>query len=219
MRQLAAATAAAAALALAGSAAGATPDLTKLALTPKQVGASYVLLQRTDGHGLGTRTLDLCGTDNYPSEKLRTSRLQVEYLRKYDRLGLSNEVVTYKPGGAAQAMRELIAHATHCPHTPISPGEQGLPSLTFTITVLKDSHLLKDSLAVRVRVTGTVKGKKVDQISYAVYQRSGNVLSGVYSYVLTGAAKYGKAADQMAFCLHAAEQSALDLQPATGPSA
>ncbi len=218
MRTLAAATAAAAALALAGSAA-ATPDLTKLALTAKQVGASYVLLQRTDGHGLGTRTLDLCGTANYPSEKLRTSRLQVEYLRKYDRLGLSNEVVTYKPGGAAQAMRELIAHATSCPHRPISPGEGNLPPLTFTITRLKDSHLLKGYLAVRVRTTGVVNGKKVDQISYAVYQRFGNVFSGVYSYVLTGAARYGKAADQMAFCLHAAEQSALDLQPATGPSA
>jgi hypothetical protein len=219
MRPLAAAAAAAAALAFAGSAAAATPDVSKLVLSAKQVGASYVLLQRTDGHGLGTRTLDLCGTANYPSEKLRTSRLQVEYLRKYDRLGLSNEVVTYKPGGAAQAMRELIAHATRCPHTPISPGEQGLPPLTFTITRVKDSRLLKNSFAVRVRVTGTVKGKKVDQTSYAVYQQSGNVLSGVYSYVLTGAARFGKAADQMAFCLHAAEQSALNLKPATGPSA
>jgi hypothetical protein len=219
MRPLAVALAAAAALALAGSAAAATPDLSKLVLTAKQVGASYVLLQRTDGHGLGTRTLDLCGTANYPSEKLRTSRLQVEYLRRYDRLGLSNEVVTYKPGGAAQAMRELITHATGCPHRAILPGEEHLPPLTFTITRLKDSNLLKGYLAVRVRTSGIVNGKKIDQISYAVYQRYGNVLSGVYSYVLTGAAKYGKAADQMAFCLHAAEQSALDLQPATGPSA
>ena len=220
MRRLtAAAAAAAAALALAGSALAAPPDLTKLALSAKQVGASYVLLQRTDGHGLGTRTLDLCGTANYPSEKLRTSRLQVEYLRKDDRLGLSNEVVTYKPGGAAQALRELYAHATSCPHKPIVPGEQNLPPLTFTVTRLKDSNLLKGYLAVRVRTVGVIKGKKVDQISYAVYQRYGNVLSGVYSYVLTGPATYGNAADQMAFCLHAAEQSALNLQPVVGPSA
>jgi len=219
MRSLAVATATAFALALAGGAAAASPDLSAVALTAKQVGASYVLLQRTDGHGLATRTLDLCGTANYPSEKLRASRLQVEYLRKYGRLGLSNEVVAYKPGGAAQAMREVIEHATTCPHTPISPGEEKLPPLTFTITRLRDSHLLKGALAVRVRVVGAVKGKKYDQTSYAVYQRYGNVLSGVYSYVITGnGARYGTAAEQEAFCLHAAEQSAANLRRLGGPT-
>jgi hypothetical protein len=224
MRRLAAATAVLAALGLAVGAAAATPDVSKLVLSAKQVGGSYVLLQRTDGHGLGQRTLDLCGTTNYPSEKLRADRLQVEYLRRYGRLGLSNEVVRYKPGGAAQAMREVISHATTCPHTAIDPGEQNLPPLKFTITRLKDSHLLKGYLAVRVQATGVVNGKKVDQVSYAVYQQLGNVISGVYSYVLTGKGyKYGNAADQEAFCLHAAEQSAATLRKlgptVTGPSA
>jgi hypothetical protein len=220
MRSLAAATAAAAAaaLALAGSAAAATPNLSALLLSPKQVGVSYMLFQRNDGQGLAQRTLDLCGTTQYPSEKLRTSRLQVDYLRKGGKLGLSNEVVTYKAGGAVQALREVIAHATNCPHTPIVSGQKGLPPLTFTITLLKDSRLLKGYLAVGVRVKGVVSGKKVDQISYAVYQRLGNVFSGVYSF--------GAEAGQMKFCLQAAEQSARNLRrpvaptvTVTGPSA
>lgn len=216
MRPLAAALAAAAALALAGSAAAAPPDPAKLILSATQVGVSYQLLQRNDGHGLGTRTLDLCGTSHYPSESLRTGRVQVDYLRKQGTIGLSNEVVTYKGGGAAQAMREVLAHALRCPHRPVLPGEQNLPPLTFTITFLKDSHLLKGYLAVRVRAEGIVNGKMMDQTSYAVYQQRGNVLSGVYSF--------GVKAGQQAFCLHAAEQSAANLRhlgtPAvTGPSA
>jgi hypothetical protein len=215
MRPLAVVTAALAVLALAGSAAAA-PNPSRGLLSAQQVGASYQLLQRNDGHGLGTRTLDLCGTSNYPSEKLRTARVQVDYLRKKGTIGLSNEVVTYKAGGAAQAMREVIAHAVQCPHRPVLPGEQNLPPLTFTITLLKDSHLLKGYLAVRVRTEGIVNGKMFDQTSYAVYQRLGNVVSGVYSF--------GAKAGQEAFCLHAAEQSALDLRhlgtPAvTGPTA
>ncbi len=216
MRPLAAATAAAAALVLAGSAAAAAPpDPARLLLSAKQVGVSYVLLQRNDGHGLGTRTLDLCGTSNYPSETLRTGRTQVDYLRKKGTIGLSNEVVTYKGGGAAQAMREVIAHALRCPHRPVLPGEQNLPPLTFTITILKDSHLLKGYLAVRVRTEGIVNGNMMDQTSYAVYQRLGKVLSGVYSF--------GAKAGQEAFCLHAAEQSAANLRhvgtpTVTGPS-
>lgn len=203
--------AAALALVPAATAAAAAPDLSKALLTPAQVGVAYQLLQRTDGHGLGTRTLDLCGIGNYPSEKLRTARIQVDYERNGSALTLSNEVVAYKPGGAAQAMREVIDHATHCPHTPISPGVQGLPPLTFTITRLTAARLLKGYLAVKVLVAGTVNGKKVEQTSYAVYQRLGNVLSGVYS-------NGPPTPQQLAFCVQAAEQSASNLRRLQAPS-
>src|SRR5436305_1626825 len=161
----------------------ANPSVAKLILQPDQVGKGYVLLQRTDGVGVhNTVTLDLCGRNGYPSERLRATRLQVNYLKRGSTIGLSNEVVTYKPGGAAQAMREVVKRATTCPNHAIVTGEPGLPPLRFKITRISDSHLLKGYLAVRVRVTGTVKGKKVDETSYAVYQRRGNVLSGVYSF-------------------------------------
>lgn len=187
-----------------------TPDVRNLILQPTQVGTGYQLLTRADGLGVtNTVTLDLCGVKNYPSEKLRTTRLQVNYAAKGIKLGLSNEVVTYKTGGAKQAMREVTQHATHCPTTPVVTGEAGVPPLRFTITRISDSRLLKGYLAVRVRARGTVtangKTQKVDQISYAIYQSLGDVLSGTYSYG-------PNTAGQLAFALHAAEQSGQNLE-------
>jgi hypothetical protein len=203
-------------LALIAVAATAAPDVTKMVLTPGQVGPGYVLLQRRDGVGVkNTVTLDLCGRSGYPSEKLRTARLQVNYLKRGTTLGLSNEVVAYKHGGAAQALREAVRHAANCPSTPIASGDPTLPPLRFTITRINGSKLLPGYLAVRVRVRGTVKGKKVDETSYAVYQRYGDVLSGTYSFGPNTPA-------QLRFVLHAARQSAANLRrggAAGGPTA
>ena len=187
-----------------------TPDVSKLILQPTQVGTGYQVFTRADGLGVtNTVTLDLCGVKNYPSERLRTTRLQVNYLAKGNKLGLSNEVVTYQSGGAQQAMREATQHATHCPKTPVATGEAGVPPLRFTITRISDSRLLKGYLAVKIRARGTVtangKTHNVDQTSYAVYQSLGDVLSGTYSYGPNTTA-------QLVFALHAAEQSALNLQ-------
>ncbi|HZS24253.1 MAG TPA: hypothetical protein VFA30_04630 [Gaiellaceae bacterium] len=209
-------------LALTAVLAAGTPNVSKLILAPTQVGTGYVELQRQDGKGVvNTVTLDLCGTAGYPSEKLRTSRLQVNYLKQGGTLGLSNEVVTYRPGGAAQAIREALHHAKTCPNRPIATGEPGVPPLLYTITRFHDSHLLKGYLAVKIRVRGTIKVKvtkkvkgkstttvqahKVDTTSYAIYQRLGNVLSGTYSYGPNTPA-------QLHFALHAAEQSAENLR-------
>jgi len=190
----------------ASSSAAATPLVARVVLLPSQVGKGYLLITRSDGYGMKTRTLDLCGTKNYFSEVLRTSRLQVNYLKKKSNLGISNEVVTYKSGGAAQAMREVTQHATTCPSDhKIDPGENNLPPLLFNITRVKDSHLLKGYLAVKIRVRGTYKGKSIDETSYAVYQRLGSILSGVYSFGPATAA-------QLQLCLHAAEQSAHNLR-------
>ena len=194
------------ALALVVAAAAAAPDVQKLLLLPAQLGKGYSVYQRKDGAGVnGTVTLDLCGRAGYTSEKQRTSRLQVNYLKTLKEPGLSNEVVTYKPGGAALAMREVLQHAQNCPSSPIKTGEPGLPPLRFTITRVEDSKLLKGYVAVRIRVRGTVNGKKVDQISYAAYQRHGNVLSGVYSFG-------PNTAQQREFFLRAAEESAKNLR-------
>jgi hypothetical protein len=198
---------AAAVVCAASAAAASTPVVARAILLPAQVGKGYQLVGRSDGYGLSTRTLDLCGTKSYPSESLRMSRLQVNYLKRNATLGLSNEVVTYKPGGAAKAMLEVTSHALNCPRHKVDPGEDNLPPLLFTITRLKDSRLLKGYLAVRIHVTGKLRnGKPVDETSYAVYQRSGNVFSGVYSF------QNPATPAQMTFCLHAAEQSARNLR-------
>ena len=185
-----------------------TPDVKKLILRPAQVGKGYVLQPAAGGSGVtGDRTMNLCGVD-YPSESRRVARLQVNYLKKGQTLGVVNEIVTYKPGGAQQAMREGIRHAMSCPNHPIDSGVKGLPKLTFRITRLRAPHLLAGSLAVQIDVTGTVQGRHIAQTSYAVYQQHGNVLSGIYSFGTT-------ASGQLALCLHAAEQSARNLRLGT----
>lgn len=187
-------------------AAAAQPNLAKLVIKPSSVGAGYVLVQRSDGRGTAQRTLDLCGTSNYPSEGLRVDRLQVDYLKQNAKLALSNEVVTYKSGGAAEAMKEVASHAATCPNKPIA--FEGQPPLTYTITRIADSKLLPGSIALRVDVSGKINGKKVSAIRFAVYQRSGNTLSGVYSYAVSGVS----GAAQQKFVLHAAEASAKALR-------
>ena len=196
-------------LALVAVAAAAQPNLAKLVLKPSSVGPGYVLVQRTDGQGTAQRTLDLCGTSNYPSESLRLERLQVDYLKQNARLALSNEVVAYKAGGAAEAMREVAHHAAACPNRPIA--FEGQPPLTYRIRRIADSKLLPGAIALRVDVSGKVNGKKISAIRFAVYQRLGNTLSGVYSYAVPGVS----AAAQQTFVLHAAEASARTLRGRT----
>jgi len=192
-------------LALAALLGTGTPNVAKLILKPAQVGPGYVLFHMVGGAGVtNTVTLNLCGVAGYPSERERATRLQVTYLKKKGRIGISNEVVTYRPGGAAQAMREVARHATTCPHHPIDTGQAGLPHVLVTITRIHDAKLLKGALAFEVRARGTVKGKQYDETSYAVYQRRGNVLSGTYSVG-------PKTAAQRNLLLHAAEQSAQNL--------
>lgn len=213
MRRLFLAVLAAGFVVAASAAAATTPLVAKAILLPSQVGKGYLLITRNDGYGMATRTLDLCGTKNYPSETLRTSRLQVNYLKKKTTIGLSNEVVTYKSGGAVQAMREVTQHALTCPSHKVDPGENNLPPLLFTITRFKHANLLKGYLAIKIRVRGTIQGKKIDQTSYAVYQRFGNILSGVYSFDTKSSPA------QLPLCLHAAEQSAKNLRKVSAAKA
>jgi hypothetical protein len=201
------------ALAAVALASAASLDLRTVILPPAQVGKGYQLVARSDGFGVKSApTLDLCGRRGYASEKLRVDRLQVNYLKRGTQIGLSNEVVRYKAGGAAQALREVALHAMSCPRTPVDTGEQGIGPLRFTITPLRDAKLLKGYVAVKVRAVGKLtNGKHVDQTSYAVYQRIGNVFSGVYSFGPNTQA-------QQAFVLRAAEASARTLKKAlAGP--
>ena len=178
-------------------------DLRTVLLPPAQVGQGYQLVARSDGFGVKSApTLDLCGRAGYTSEKLRVDRLQVNYLKRNESMGLSLEVVRYKPGGTARALREVGLHAMTCPATPVASGQKGVGPLRFTITRIHDSKLLKGYVAVKVRAVGKLaNGKKVDQTSYAVYQALGNVLAGVYSFG-------PNTPEQLQFELHAAEQSA-----------
>jgi hypothetical protein len=188
--------------------AAAAPDVSHLILQPTQVGKGYVMLEQAGGKLVnGQVTLNLCGI-GYASERFRTTRLQVNYAKRTAPVAISNEVVTYRAGGAAQAMREVIRRVATCPHRPIDTGAVGAPKLTFRFTRISDPRLLKGYLAVRVDMSGTYQGKPVTQTTYAVYQQLGAVLSGTYSFGGTNAA-------QRALIVHAAEASAQNLRHGT----
>lgn len=196
-------------VALAALVAAGTPNVTKLVLQPSQVGPGYVLFKMAGGSQVkNSVTLNLCGLTGYPSEARRIARYQVTYLKRKGAFRISNEIVVYRPGGATQAVREAAHHADTCPDRAIDSGQPGVGPVRFTIARLTDRKLLPGYLAVRVRARGTIGGKTFDQISYAVYQRRGNVLSGTYSDAIAGA----NPQTQLKLLLHAAEQSALNLR-------
>jgi hypothetical protein len=179
-------------------------NLNRVVLRAVQVGPGYQLHQRPDGQGVrGLVTLDLCGF-TFPSERLRTARLQVNYVHPGNVVGVSNEVVTYRRGGAAQALAEVTHAAAHCPHGPVKSTVVGVPPLTYRITRLTDPRLLPGYAAFLVHLTGTVRGRRLSETDVAVYQIHADVLSGVYGYGSTLAMR-------RQVTLHAAEQSAKNL--------
>jgi len=181
------------------------PSVSRIVLTGAQIGPGYRLIQRPDGHGVaGFVTLDLCGY-TFRSEQLRVARLQVNYVRPGSAVKLSNEVVVYRPGGAAEAMREVAAAARTCPKTPVSSTVQGVGPLSYRITRLTDSRLLPGAIALRLRIGGVVRGKRLSETVVSIYQWHGNVFSGVYGYG-------GTTATREAIATHAAAESAANLK-------
>jgi hypothetical protein len=176
-------------------------------LRAAQVGAGYALQQLPGGQLVqGQATLDLCGF-SFPSESLRTARLQVAYRAPGKSLALSNEVVSYRPGGARQALREITHAAAACPHGPVQstvPGV-GTVDVTYRLQRLRDARLLPGSLALVVRVSGTINGTRGSTTEVVVYQVRGDLLSVVY-------ASGGTVPELRTFGLTAAGWSAADLK-------
>jgi hypothetical protein len=161
--------------------------------------------QREDGHGVrGFVTLDLCGF-SFPSERLRTARLQVNYVRSGNAVRLSNEVVAYRRGGAQQALREVAHAARHCPRKAVGSTVAGIGPVTYRIGWLGDRRLLRGSVALRIHVAGVRNGRHVEMTSLVVYQARRNVLSGLYTYGRRFRA-------QLPVGLHAAAASAANLR-------
>jgi hypothetical protein len=150
--------------------------VTELALRASEVGPGYRGRVIPGGRKVkGQVTLDLCGF-RYPSDALRASRIQMLYQHPREVLVLSNEVVRYRGTGAQQALSELEFALTRC----VSP---------WKVTRVRDPRLLPSSVAVVARISGTRNGKPVVDEVLFVYQVRGNVLSAVYAYRGTSAAR------------------------------
>jgi hypothetical protein len=182
------------------------PNLSHVVLAGSQVGAGYTMEAYPFGNSIiGEATLDLCAA-SYPSEILRTGRLQVRYAHGGKGLAVSNEVVTYVPGGAKEALSEVTEVAKACAKKP-AVLKQGGVTETYKVSLLKDPRLPAGAIAVRIEID-LAKGKKHStQTGVAVYQVKGNMLSGLYTFVGKGTT-FGDA-EKLGF--HAAEQSAKNL--------
>lgn len=127
----------------------------------------------------GETTLDLCN-GTFPSESMRTNRLQVVAVTD-QQATLSTEAVLYtNPAATAQAFKELASVAASCPSTPVrSPVGNGTATTTFDPP--PDSTWPQvagvDRLAYSFTSTDT-QGESSPSV--AVYLRRGRALMGIY---------------------------------------
>src|SRR5262249_34875018 len=134
-----------------------SPNLSKIVLSPAQVGKSYKLATFPFGTSfIGEATLDLCAA-SYPSEGLRIGRLQVRYTPKNSGVDVSNEIVRYTSGGAQEAIGEVATVARACAKTPAVLTQGNLKEV-YTVAPLKDPRLPAGAVAVKLTITVS-KGK------------------------------------------------------------
>ena len=181
----------------------ATPAQTVAAvvLRPAQVAPNVTLKRLPGGNQVaGQVTLDLCGY-TFHTEALRVARLQVAYARGATPV-VSNEVVAYKPGGAASALHELRTAIANCPGGYVTSKVRGIGQLKNSITRLSVSGSLPGTVAILDRITQKLNGKTTQFDAVLVFQARRDVLSAVYGY--------GRA--ELPLVRHAAAQSALNLK-------
>jgi len=120
-------------------------------------------------------TLDWCNF-TYTSEKLRMTRVQVEYTGN-DVLPAGNEFVRYQKGGTNRAWAEVQQAVQSCPPTSTIDGYvndlvQRAPS---------DNELVARQLILSYRVTDPT-GQLSLQWQAVVYQFDADYFSGIYVY-------------------------------------
>ena len=128
----------------------------------------------------GQTTLDLCN-GTFPSESLRSARLQVSVVDIQGDIPLGTEAVSYQnPAATAQAFAELKAVAANCPSTPV-PSPVGEPTVTTKFAAAPDGAWPQvpgvDRLAYDFT---TVDAMGQSHHTVAVYLRRGRFLMGVY---------------------------------------
>jgi hypothetical protein len=169
----------------ASTAAGATvaspkQTVARIVLAPSQVASDATLHELPGGNQVaGQVTLDLCGY-RFRTESLRLARRQVAYVRRGTAV-LSNEVVAYKPGGAASALREIRTAIAHCPAGFVRSTVSGVGELKNRIEPIRAPGLLAGSIAFIDHITERLNGKTRTYETTLVYQARADVLSGVYT--------------------------------------
>jgi len=159
----------------------AAASLSDLIVRQADVPTTVTVVPLPGGDQLGTQaTLDLCN-ETFPSESLRTARLQVAAVDAQGNSLLSTEAVLYTtPAATAQAFSELGATVSKCPTTPvISPVNE--PPVTTHFNPAPDGAWPQTASVQRVAFDlTTTDASGQTQRSIAVYLRRGRALLGVY---------------------------------------
>lgn len=156
--------------------------LRSLVLQQSDVGATETVDLPPGGSGLSVATLDLCN-GTYPSDSLRTARLQVDGVDDANNVLLSTEAVLYQsPSATAQAFSELTSTVQNCPAGPVvSP--VGEPPIQTTFGPTPDGSWPQVAGVIRQAYAfNTVDSSGNVQPAVAVYLRRGRALLGVYFY-------------------------------------
>ncbi|MGH2718452.1 MAG: DUF2510 domain-containing protein [Actinomycetota bacterium] len=156
--------------------------LTGLVLQQSDVGATETVVTAPGGDGLSVATLDLCN-GTYPSDALRTARLQVDGVDQDNNVIISTEGVLYQSASdTAQAFSELTSNVNSCPAGPVvSPvGEQTVQT-TFGPTP-DGSWPQVAGVTRQAYAFNTVDSSGDVQPAVAVYLGRGRAFLGVYFY-------------------------------------
>ncbi len=149
------------------------------------VAATRAVVLIPSGNLLDQPTLDLCN-GTYPSERLRTARLQVADVDSNSTASLSTEAVLYRNAAAtAQAFAELRRVSAACPHRTItSPVGEDPAETVFAAapdaswpsvpTVERQAY----SFTSTTPATATTPAETAPSV--AVYLRRGRALLGLY---------------------------------------
>jgi hypothetical protein len=163
---------------------GTDPDaavLRELGVQRSDVGPNHAVTLIQNGDGLDAPTLDLCN-GTYPSEMLRTARIQVAQVDTAGGFVLSTEAVLYRnPAATRQAFSELEDVTESCPGRPV-PSPTGGATVETVFGDPPDTTWADPPGDVR-RVAYAfqsfdLRGNAYDSV--AVYLRRGRVLLGIY---------------------------------------
>ncbi|MFI5040335.1 MAG: hypothetical protein ACHQNA_00570, partial [Acidimicrobiales bacterium] len=152
-----------------------------LVIQQADLASGYSVQQLQGGDQVsGQTTLDLCN-GTFPSEALRSARLQVVAVDGQGNDVVSTEAVLYKtPADAAQAFAELKSVTAACPSTPVvSP--VGEPTVTTKFNAAPDGTWPQTPTVERLAfdfVTTDAAGQT--QHNTAVYLHRGRALMGIY---------------------------------------
>ena len=156
------------------------PLLAQLIVSDADVAPALTVAGLQGGNSLSQPTLDLCN-GHFPSEAMRTARLQVAAVDQQNGTVLSTEAVLYSSGaGTTAAFTELHAAAAGCPAGPVD-SPVGEPAVTTRFGPAPDGGWPQVPSVQRLAFAfDSTNANGETSHSVAVYLRRGRALLGVY---------------------------------------